>query len=714
MLFEQRIAELRRELNRHNQLYYQDARPEISDAEYDRLFRELEDLEKAHPELADPTSPTHRVGGAPLKAFEQRDHLLPMLSIDDLFAEEEVGEFFKRLQKRLGLEKIPLTVEPKIDGVACSLVYRDGSLNYALTRGDGTRGDDITQNVRTIRNIPLTLEGGPSLLEVRGEIFMPSQGFARLNEQRDEDGLEPFANPRNATAGTLKSLDSKVAASRPLAFLAHGMGASEGADLQSEDEFRELLGRFEIPRNHPLWHVETLEDILAAIRKLDEKRHSLEHETDGAVIKVLDFEQRQTLGFTSRAPRWAAAFKYPPEQKETLLKDITVQVGRTGVLTPVAELEPVFVSGSTVSRATLHNQEEIERKDIRIGDTVIVEKAGEIIPSVVSVVSAKRPDDSQPYHLPTALGHQCPSCRGPIEKAEGFVAWRCLNFECPAQAVTSITHFAGRKALDLEGLGESVAIKLVESGLASSPLDLFTLSEDDLAHLMLDPAKSADGLTVSKERRFGEKRAATLLASLQEARSAMPLRRWLFAMGISQIGESAARELSRLHEKLSDLAGSPIIADLANLPDFEELAKSKRKKENHPRLKDYQIDDNLGPVAAQNLRAFFESPAGQKVLDRLAELGINPSSDNYAPDLAAATADLPLVGKTFVITGTLSAPRPDFKKLIEDNGGKVSGSVSSKTDFLLSGEGGGSKQTKAESLGVPVVDEATFNAMLGR
>jgi DNA ligase (NAD+) len=712
VLFDNRIAELRAELNRHNQLYYQDAQPEISDAEYDRLFRELEDLEKENPELHDPNSPTHRVGGAPLDTFEQRAHLLPMLSIDDLFSEEEVQEFFKRLQKGLNLEEIPLTIEPKIDGVACSLVYRDGSLEYALTRGDGSRGDDISQNVRTIRNIPLNLKNAPPLLEVRGEVFMPSEGFAKLNSQRDEAGLDPFANPRNATAGTLKSLDPKVVASRPLAFLAHGLGANEGSDMESEDDFRKLLDKFQIPRNSPVWHVHTLDEILTAIRELDVKRHNLGHGTDGAVIKLLNFKQRETIGFTSRAPRWAAAFKYPPEQKETLLKDITIQVGRTGVLTPVAELAPVFVSGTTVSRATLHNQEEIERKDVRIGDTVIVEKAGEIIPSIVSVIVTKRPENTPPFHLPTALNHKCPSCDGPIEKPDGFVAWRCVNFECPAQAVTSITHFSGRKALDLDGLGESVAIKLVETKLAASPLDLFSLSVNDLANLLLDPAKSADGLTKSKERRFGEKRANTLINSLIKAREEMPLSRWLFAMGISQIGESAARELSRLHEKLSELPESQIVADLADLPDFEELSKSKRKKENHPQLQQYQIDDNLGPVAAQHLRTFFQSKAGKTVLVKLRELGIDPKSDNFSPAPTAVTEGLLFTGKTFVITGTLSAPRQEFKKLIEDNGGKVSGSISSKTDFLLSGEGGGSKQTKAESLGVPVIDEVALNKML--
>lgn len=713
MLFDQRIEDLRKEISRHDRLYYQEATPEISDAEYDALFRELEDLEKANPHLQDPNSPTQRVGGAPLEAFEQREHLLPMLSIDDVFAEEEIADFFARLQKNLGLEAIPLTVEPKIDGVACSLVYRNGALEYALTRGDGTRGDDITQNVRTIHAIPLSLEGAPPLLEVRGEIFMPSEGFAKLNEQRDEEGLPTFANPRNATAGTLKSLDSKVVASRPLAFLAHGLGAHEGTEMSNEDHFRRLLDQFEIPRNKPIWYVSTLEEVLKAIRELDIKRHHLGHGTDGAVVKVLDFAQRETLGFTSRAPRWAAAFKYPPEQVETLLEDITVQVGRTGVLTPVAELRPVPVSGTTVSRATLHNQEEIERKDIRIGDTVIIEKAGEIIPSVVRVVVDKRPGDSLPYDLPSALNHQCPSCHGPIEQPDGFVAWRCVNFACPAQAVTRITHFASRKALDLDGLGESVAIKLVETGLASSPIDLFKLSPEDLAGLLLDPAKSAGGLTISKERRFGQKRADTLIRSLERARGEMPLNRWLFAMGISQIGESAARELSRLHETLADLPDSQIISDLADLPDYEELTKSKRKKENHPRLKDFRIDDNLGPVAAQHLRAFFSSEAGINVVSRLRELEINPRSDNYAPDPEAAMEGLPLAGKTFVVTGTLSSPRPEFKKIIEANGGKVSGSISSKTDYLLSGEGGGSKRTKAESLEVPIIDEEGFRSLIG-
>ena len=638
-----------------------------------------------------------------------------MLSIDDVFEESEVVDFYNRLVKALGTDNIPLTVEPKIDGVACSMVYRNGTLDYALTRGDGSSGDDITTNVRTIHSIPLTLSGAniPELLEVRGEVFMPSDGFAKLNEQREEQGLQNFANPRNATAGTLKLLDPKEVAKRPLEFLAHGLGANEGADLESETDYHALLDQFGIRRNAPVWEVDSLEGVLGAIRELDEKRHGLSYGTDGAVIKVVDFTQRETLGFTSRAPRWAAAFKYPPEQKETLLKAITIQVGRTGVLTPVAELEPVFVSGTTVSRATLHNQEEIERKDVRIGDTVVIEKAGEIIPSVVKVVTAKRPPSATSYNLPAVLNHQCPSCHGPIEQEEGFVAWRCTNFACPAQAVTRIKHFSARKALDLDGLGESVAIKLIESNLISSPLDLFTLTEEQLANLMLDPAKSAKGDAISKERRFGEKRAATLLESIQKATTEMPLHRWIFAMGISHIGESSGKELARLHETLSDLPNSQIIADLAGLPNFEELQKSKRKKENHPRLKDFQIDDSLGPVAAQSLKNFFDSEAGETVMSRFRELGIDPKSENFAPvPPTEASDDLPFVGKTFVITGTLSQSRSHFKKLIEDKGGKVSGSVSAKTDFLLAGESAGSKLTKADSLNVSILNEDSLSQMI--
>ena len=710
---EAQITHLRQELDRHNRLYYSEAAPEISDTDYDQLFRELEVLEKKHPELSDPNSPTQRVGAPPLDSFEQVQHLVPMLSIDDIFSEGEVGDFFSRLQKNLNQEKIAVTVEPKIDGVAVSLVYKAGTLDYAASRGDGTRGDDITANVRTIRSIPLTLGGkAPELLEVRGEIFMPNAAFAQMNEERDEAGLQVFANPRNATAGTLKSLDSREVAKRPLAFLAHGLGAYKGPELRDNSDFLTLLDTLQIPKNGPLWGVDSLDGVLSAIKELDEKRHSLDYATDGAVVKVSNFSQRETLGTTSRAPRWAAAFKYPPEQKETLLHAITVQVGRTGKLTPVAELTPVLVSGTTVSRATLHNQDEIERKDLRIGDTVVIEKAGEIIPAVVKVVLAKRPEGTPPFNLYDFVDGKCPSCSGPIQQEEGLVAWRCGNFACPAQAVTGITHFCSRKALDIDGVGESVAIKLVEHGLVRTPLDLFSLTEKQLTDLELDAAKLKDG-TQSKPRKLGNKKAKTILTSLQQARNEQPLEKWIFAMGVPHVGESTSKELARLHKTLEEVAHSQILQDLANLPNYEALSVSKRKKENHPNLKDYKIDDRLGSVAAQSLVSFFESDAGRTVLSELRHLNISPSSKTYAPiPVEEAKSNLPLSGKTFVITGTLSKPRPEFKKLVESMGAKVSGSVSKNTDYLLAGEAAGSKLAKAESLGVEVLTEEQLGQLL--
>lgn len=753
-----RVRELRDFLHYHNDLYYQKATPEITDAEYDKAYRELEEWEQKHPELHDPNSPTQRVGGKPLDSFTQVKHLVPMLSIDDVFEwpektlaeidhwisimnqssldsntiearqpilkdvpqqlqdkfklvlknisenqvdhnrpEHELIEFYSRLQKNIGTKDIPVTIEPKIDGVAVTIVYRNGSLEYAATRGDGQTGDDVTQNVRTIRNVPAMLSGNdlPSLLEVRGEIFMPNEAFAAMNTERDEAGLPTFANPRNATAGTLKQLDPKIVAQRPLAFLAHGLGAYEGPELATESDFHDLLDALSIPRNQPLIHARNLTEMLDAVARINHERHQLDYGTDGAVIKVLDREQRATLGFTSRAPRWAAAYKFLPEQKETILHSITVQVGRTGVLTPVAELEPVLVSGTTVARATLHNQDEITKKDIRLGATVLIEKAGEIIPAVVKVI--RYPDGALPFSLYDFVEGKCPSCSGPISQESGFVAWRCTNFACPAQAVTSISHFASRKALDITSLGETVAEALVRHNLCRSPLDLFSLSIEQLAPLNLG--------SESDPRRFGEKNAQKILDGLQSARS-KPLNRWIYAMGIRNIGESAARELSRLHQSLGELSQSDILRELR----ADTRADAKKK---NPILQSYGITGDVGTVAAESILSFFESDAGRYVLDKLKEHGIDPQSENYLPRLEDVDlSSLPLAGKTFVITGTLSAPRDDFKKLIESKGGKVSGSVSASTHFLLSGEGGGSKRDKAISLGVNVIDEAALQAML--
>ena len=739
---EPRILELRTSLDYHNRLYYNKATPEISDADYDLLFRELEELEKNYPEFHDPNSPTLRVGSAPIEGFQQIQHAVPMLSIDDVFElgpeameksgatcpEQELIDFYQRLRKNLKREDIAVTIEPKIDGAAVSLLYRDGKLAYAATRGDGQTGDDVTHNVRTIRSIPITLAFQhiaetlpsidpidlqlrsvgdltpttrtfptiPALLEIRGEIFMPNEAFATLNAERDEAGLPTFANPRNSAAGTLKLLDPKIVAKRPLAFLAHGLGAYAGPALETERDFHDLLGNLGIPQNQPILHASNLTELLAAVETINRERHHLGYGTDGAVIKVLNRAERETLGFTSRAPRWAAAYKFLPEQQETTLNSIVIQVGRTGVLTPVAELTPVLVSGSTVSRATLHNQDEITKKDIRLGATVLIEKAGEIIPAIVKII--RHVAGAVPFSLYDSVGGKCPSCSGPISQEEGFVAWRCTNFACPAQTVTRIKHFAARKALDLDGLGEIVAEALVRHGHCATVLDLFNLTEDTLANLNLGTDESP--------RRFGEKNAAKVLSALQSAKS-KPLHRWLFAMGIRQLGESAAKELSRLHRTIGEIAESSILAEL--LRDTRPTAKKQNDF-----LAKYSITGDVGPAVAETITTFFKSEAGQLVLTRLSDFGIDPAADNYLPIPAEADLSaLPLAGKTFVLTGTLSIDRDAMKELIESKGGKVSGSVSAKTNYVLAGEGGGSKRDKAEKLGVTILDEEALQALIG-
>ncbi|MES2996066.1 MAG: NAD-dependent DNA ligase LigA [Verrucomicrobiota bacterium] len=700
----QRIRELRERIEHHNRLYYTRAAPEISDAEYDRLFRELEDLEAANPEFASADSPTQRVGGEPITGFVQVRHRVAMMSIDDVFElkdaevpQAELIAFYNRLRKQLGRNDIAVTVEPKIDGVAVSLLYENGKLIRAATRGDGTTGDDITHNVRTIRSVPFSLSGkAPAVIEIRGEIFMPIAAFAAMNAERDEAGLPVFANPRNSTAGTLKQLDPKIAASRPLRFIAHGLGAYDGPPLETEHEFLALLESLGIPANQPHITAGNLDELLEAVAAIETARHDFDYGTDGAVVKILNRAEREKLGATSRAPRWAAAYKFLPEQKETVIEDIGIQVGRTGVLTPVAHLTPVLISGSTVSRATLHNQDEIDRKDVRIGATVLIEKAGEIIPAVVRVISQAA--GSRPYNLFAAVDGTCPSCGGPIAQEEGFVAWRCVNFQCPAQAVTRIAHFASRKALDISGLGETVADALVRHEMVKTPLDLFDLTEPELANLNLG--------TGDAPRRFGEKNAAKVLAGLHNARN-KPLNRWLFAMGIRHLGEAAAKELSRLHETFSQLANSPILAEL--LKDTRATAKKQ-----NPFLVRYNITGDVGPAVADTVLTFSTSEAGKNVAARLAALGLDPASDNYLPELAVVDLSaLPFAGKTFVITGTLSISRDEMKSLIEANGGKVSGSVSAKTNCVVSGEGGGSKRKKAEELGVPVIFEDALREMIG-
>ena len=735
-------------IRRNNELYYAQAQPEISDAEYDKLYRELEELEAAHPDWVTPDSPTQRVGNDLSEGFRKVTHPAPMLSIDDIFehkpgegeTDAELTEFYRRLQRSLGQEAPLVVVEPKIDGCAVTLLYRKGRLVYAATRGDGRTGDDITANVRTIRSVPFTLpEGAPELLEVRGEIYMPSADFDKLNEERDADGLPTFANPRNATAGTIKLLDAAEVATRPLRFLAHGIGAYEGVPLRSADDYEDLLKRMGIPCNQPILRAAGVEEVRRAVQQIDTLRRSLGYGTDGAVIKLADFGLRETLGNTARAPRWAAAFKYLPEQKETILKGIAIQVGRTGVLTPVAELEPVRLSGTTVSRATLHNQDEITRKDIRIGDTVLMEKSGEIIPAVVHVVKDKRPADALPYSLYDAVGGVCPCCGAPIMQEEGQVAWRCTNFTCPAQAAMRTTYFCKREALDIENMGGTVAEALVNRGMITSPLDLFRLTVEELGALNLG--------TDDEPRRFGEKNAAKAIAALEAARK-LPLERWLTAFGIPTIGTVTARAVAKYHRDLNELATGSFLQLLQELEKSVELFNSlnpkarankganrdelqARQQELYAGLRDMaagyaergyvsleedganklKFTNPIGTVSCQKLRQYFLSPAGEMVMETLGKLGINPVSSVFEENLLTVQAG-PLSGKTFVLTGALSRPRPEFEKMIAAAGGKATGSVTKKTDYLVAGEGGGSKRDKAVKLGVPIIGESDLLSML--
>ncbi len=745
---QERYSELCDIVRHNNELYYAQAQPEISDAEYDKLYREIEELEREHPEFISPDSPTQRVGNDLSEGFRKVTHPAPMQSIDDIFehkpgegdTDAELVDFYQRLSNSLGQDSPRVTVEPKIDGCAVTLLYRQGKLAYAATRGDGRTGDDITANVRTIKSVPFTLPAGaPELLEVRGEIYMPSADFDRLNAERDADGLTAFANPRNATAGTIKLLDAEEVARRPLRFLAHGLGVYEGPELHTTRDFTDLLDRMGIPRNQPVIYADTLEETRAAVQQVNILRRDLGYGTDGAVIKLDDIALRESLGSTARAPRWAAAFKYLPEQKETVLRSISIQVGRTGVLTPVAELEPVQLSGTTVSRATLHNQDEIERKDIRIGDTVLMEKSGEIIPAVVHVIMSMRPADAVPYSLYDAVGGVCPSCSAPIAQEEGQVAWRCTNFTCPAQAAMRTTYFCRREALDIENLGGTVAEALVNRGMIATPLDLFNLTVEQLGALNLG--------TDEEPRRFGEKNAAKALAALDAARN-LPLERWLTAFGIPTIGTVTARTAARYHRDLTELAGGQFLNLLVQLEEGVEQfnALNPKARANKGADKDHlqaqqeelksrltaaaagfiargyvqlepdganklKFTNPLGSVSTRKLLAYFHSAAGQAVLQTLGESGINPISSGFAENLNTQTEG-PLSGKTFVLTGALSRPRPEFEKMIAAAGGKATGSVTKNTTYLVAGEGGGSKRDKAAKLGIPVIGEEELITLL--
>jgi DNA ligase (NAD+) len=708
-----KIAQLRADIRKHDRLYYEEAASAISDRDYDRLYKELVDLETQFPDLLTPDSPTQRVGGKPLKAFEQVAHLVPMLSLDNTYSEDEVKNFYARIQRLLPDEKIPVVIEPKVDGVAVSLIYENGKLRQAATRGDGTVGDNITQNIRTIRSVPERLRGtAPKLLEVRGEVYMDRQGFEKLNEARKKEGLPLFANPRNAAAGSLKQLDPATVAKRPLGIVLYGTGATEGLDVELHSKVFPLLKTLGLPTTERWWVAGSVEGILDAIHKLDGVRHDFAYQTDGAVVKVDSFEQRERLGFTAKSPRWAIAYKYAAERVETRLNDIIVQVGRTGILTPVAVLEPVFVSGSTVARATLHNEDEITRKDIRIGDTVLIEKAGEVIPAVVEVVKSKRPRDAQPFDFAKHIRGKCPVCGGSVRRDPEFVAWRCENLQCPAQTTRRVEFFAARGALDIESIGGIVADKLVERGLVREPLDLFELKVDQLAQLNLG--------TEEAPRAFGEKNAIKAINAIERAR-ALPLSRWLYALAIPDVGKTTATDLARFHETINDIAHSELLHGVLEYHEkrergepakeiAERLIKSGFANPSKSKAGKNGIVTEVGPVVAQSVLDFFASTAGKKTLQRMRQLGIEPKREKISPKKAA---QLPLSGKTFVLTGTLpSMTREEATDKIEALGGHVASSVSKKTDYVLAGAEAGSKFDKAKELGVKIIDEAEFRKML--
>jgi DNA ligase (NAD+) len=636
----ERAAFLREEIERHNRLYYVEARTEISDQAFDALLRELQDIEAAHPD----------------EGFTQVRHEVPMMSLDNTYSEEEMVAFFERVQKGLGRETVACVIEPKVDGVAISIRYEKGRFKHAVTRGDGRVGDDVSSNVKTIRRLPLKLpEGSPQTFEVRGEVFMTKDGFAKLNEERDEVGEARFANPRNATAGTLKQLDSRIAARRPLDVVFYGLASAEGIDVESQSAVHQLLDEAGLRKADFVWSTESAEGILQAIRELDAKRSSLPYETDGAVVKVDAFSDQRELGATSKAPRWAIAYKYQPEQAETKLLAVDIQVGRTGALTPVARLTPVFLSGSTVSNATLHNFEEIARKDIRIGDTVVIEKAGEIIPAVVMVKKGERSGDEAEVPVPSV----CPACPTAVSKDEEQVVLRCTNPLCPEQVKRRMEHFVSRGAMDIRGLGESVVEQLVDLGLVKSVPDLYHLNELALARL----------------ERQGAKSIANLLKAVEASKKQEPWR-LLFGLGILHVGATGARTLLE-HFGSIDAVAAASVEELMQCPD-------------------------IGDIVAPSIHQWFRDEANRELLEALRGHGLN-----FVQRTVEAASDS-LAGTTWVITGTLSQPRDEIADVIRSHGGKVSSSVSKKTSFLLAGEEAGSKLAKADKLGVTVLDEAAF------
>lgn len=678
-----RIEQLRSEIRKHDHAYYVLARPVLSDREYDKLLAELKGLEDAHPALITSDSPTQRVGGAAIEGFVHVAHAVPMLSIDNTYDEGQLRDFDGRLRKGLGGEAYRFIVEPKVDGVAVSLLYEKGLLTVAATRGDGVTGDDITHNARTIRAVPLRLTGDeiPDLLEIRGEVVWPTADFKKFNAELEKQGEEPFANPRNATAGTLKQKDPKNVVGRGLSFVAHGMGRVEPLRAKSDSQLFSQLQSWGIPISPHRVVVDSIDEIVARLPDWDARRKELPYETDGLVIKVDDFSQRDALGTTSRYPRWCIAYKFAAEQAESVLRQVDFQVGKLGTITPRAVMDPVPLSGTVVKHASLHNFDQVERLGVMIGDTVVVEKAGEIIPQVVRVVLEKRPKDARPIKRPT----KCPECKGEVEQDEGGVYIRCINPSCPAQIKERLIYFAGRDQMDIEGLGEVLAAKMADKGWLHSVADIYDLPRrrKEIPLIEIEQERRTDGGVKLTLTQFGEKRTEKLLEGIDKSKR-QPLARLLAALNIRHVGSATAE----------------LLADHFGLMDGLLDATEEQLTEV----------DGVGPELAKSVRHFFQSKAGREVVQRLESAGLTMNQPKRS-----VVADSPLSGKTVVVTGTLSSMgRKEVQDLIKQLGGTAAGSVSKKTDLVVAGESAGSKLDKAKELGVKVVDEAEFIKLIGR
>jgi DNA ligase (NAD+) len=660
----ERIARLRKEIERHNRLYYQEDQPEISDSDYDALFRELLQLEKEHPELVTPDSPTQRVGSAPLTKFNQVKHALPMLSLENALSETEMTDFDERLKRELGLSaetEIDYVCEPKMDGLAISVTYRNGEFAGGATRGDGSIGEDVSQNLRTVKNLPLSLsiENPPQLLEVRGEVYLPLLAFQKMNRIREENGEVPLANPRNAAAGSIRQLDPQVTARRPLSIFCYAPGLCEGVEFHSQKEFLETIEKWGMAVNPLTRKVKGVAGVIAYHREIEAKREELPYEIDGVVVKVDSFQLQQELGEKSRMPKWAIAWKFPPRRAITVIEDIVPQVGRTGVITPTAHLRPVRLSGVTVSRATLHNWPEMEKKDIRIGDTVLIERAGDVIPAVVEVMKEKR--DGNERELPVPL--TCPECGSEVVRIAGEVAVRCLGLACPAQIRESIIHFASRHAMDIDGLGEKYIEQLLSLKLVKDVADLYTLDRDSFMEF----------------ERMGDKLAENLLNAIDRSKE-RGLERFIFALGIRHVGEQTAKLLANAFGSIDNLRRATP----------EELMAIRE----------------IGPQVAQSILNFFHNPANIDVIERLLASGVKPS-------MGVKRVGGRFTGKTFVFTGTLARmSREEAKQLVENEGGHATGSVSKKTDYVVAGGEAGSKLEKARTLGIKILSEDEFIRLL--